>query len=291
MINYPEKYCHMLDELNFKYFLSDNKIWILDSQRVRPLGPALIDYSISDVDAKKIMNQLNGKFIYWTSGFKNVLEKSNWYAVILDKFTPVEEIKSENTRSKIRRGLKNSEVKKIDADEMIKNGYDVYEEANKKYKSKKIIERRKFNSRFEVTKKYEDLVDYWGVFHKNKLVAYTEVLKYDNIEANYSAIKFSPDFMKYYTSYAMIYKMNEHYLRDKNFSYVNDGFRSIYHKTSIQEYLIDKFSFEKKKTNLFVQYNFSINAILKITKSLKFLHSILDNRIKALIELDKLRIK
>ena len=84
---------------------------------------------------------------------------------------------------------------------------------------------------------FEDIIHYWGVFHDNNLIAYSENLSFDDIEVAYSTIKFHPNFLKLYPSYALIYKMNEFYLKNKRFRYVNDGWRIIFHQSNIQSFL------------------------------------------------------
>jgi len=135
---------------------------------------------------------------------------------------------------------------------------------------------------------FEDIVHYWGIFHNNILIAYSENYIYDNIEVNYSAIKFHPDFLKLYPSYALFYEMNKYYLKENKFRYANDGFRSILHQTNIQGFLIDKFKFKRAYTNLYVFYKPYVSIFLKITSPIKGILKRISPKLSALYTMDEI---
>ena len=83
--------------------------------------------------------------------------------------------------------------------------------------------------------------------------------------------------------------MYEFYLGAEGFDYVNDGWRSIFHETGVQDFLMQKFNFEKAHTNLRVQFRQPIAALLQISVPLHPVLSRADNRLKALLELRRLR--
>ena len=114
---------------------------------------------------------------------------------------------------------------------------------------------------------------------------------YDNIEVNYSTIKLNPQYLEFYPSYALIYQMNKYYLEQCGFEYVNDGFRSILHQSNIQNFLIKKFEFVKKYTNLKVHYKPFLSFAVSSTFPLK---NILGNKfpkINAMLKLEEIRRK
>jgi len=72
---------------------------------------------------------------------------------------------------------------------------------------------------------------------------------------NYSTVKFDPDELVKYSSYALFYSMNKYYLAEKKYKYVCDGARSISHETSIQEHLVRKHGFRYAYCKLHVVYH------------------------------------
>lgn len=101
---------------------------------------------------------------------------------------------------------------------------------------------------------FGDIIHYWGAFHGDTLIGFSINNIYDRIEAAYTAIKLHPDYLKLYPMYALIYCMNEFYLGQHGFEYVNDGWRSLLHETNVQDFLVSKFRFERAHTDLFVHY-------------------------------------
>jgi hypothetical protein len=160
-----------------------------------------------------------------------------------------DELENSKLRYEIKRGLKNVSVEKVDADFIVKYGFEPLAKATAKYSKKISLNEKDFRKNISVSSGYQDIIDYWGVFHNKNLVGFAEINLYGNIEANYSSIKIDPDYLKYYPFYALLYIMNEYYLNKLNFEYTNDGYRSILHPTSIQDFLIKKFNFSKKYTN------------------------------------------
>lgn len=124
-----------------------------------------------------------------------------------------------------------------------------------------------------------------------KLIAYSQNYIYAPTEANYSTIKFHPDFLKLYPSYALIYKMNEFYLKNKRFGYVNDGWRSIFHQSNMQSFLEKKFSFKKAYSNLHIIYKPSLHIFISNTYCFRNMLAIINPRLKALYFMEEARRK
>ncbi len=256
MLEYTKRFAELYELLGLRFVIFKGHIWREYQRMVTPLGPAILDYSIIEDEAKYLLSQFSkALLVRWTDGFNNYSQSEEWYAVILDKFYDLDELSSKN-RSEIRRGLKNCTVEMVDAKFIAENGYDVFISAFDRYKGVKVpkITREEFKKQKLVLDRFGDIVHFWGVFYKGELIAYSENYVYENIEASYSTIKFHPDYLKLYPSYALIYTMNKYYLKDNKFEYVNDGFRNILHQTNIQGFLMEKFRFRKAYTGLYIFY-------------------------------------
>lgn len=120
------------------------------------------------------------------------------------------------------------------------------------------------------------------------MIAFAQNIIYEKTEADYTLIKLHPAYLKYYPAYALIYKMNEYYLAQQGFQYVNDGFRSILHETGIQDFLIKKFGFEKAPTGLHVYYRPPFGQLLRMARPVRGLIGRLYPQANALFELNRL---
>ena len=216
-----------------------------------------IDDSYSLIEEKISAN--NAFFARWTTKFDYKEETNFWY-VICDEFISIDKL-SKNTRNQVRRGLRKCDVRIVDKEVVIEEGFESYFAAfinynthiNPKNKSEFQNELLAFGSEWE----------FWGIYNEDRMIGYCQnkvVGKY----CDYSTIKFHPNFLKLYPSYALFYTMNKYYLDEKKFDYVNDGARSISHETNIQEFLIKKFKFRKAYCKLNIIYNSRIGFLVKL---------------------------
>ena len=247
--------------------------WRLYQGTLIPDSPPHIEIYLTREEQKELLKKTKAYFIRWTNEWDK-REGCFWY-VIKDEKEDIMKL-SQNTRSKIRRGLKKLKVEKIKKNIVAKEGYEVYISAFKRYKTfLKPLKKDKF---IESVLNDNDNIDYWGVFYGNKLIAYSQNIIEYNV-CNYSVIKFHPDYLKFYTSYALFYIMNTYYLNEKNFLYVNDGARSLSHQTNIQNYLIKKFKFRKAYCKLNIAYKKDIEILVNILFPFRKMIYKIDNNI------------
>ena len=208
----------------------------------------LVNDSVS-VIAKKIKEN-NAYFARWTSNFDCNKQTGFWY-VINDSYLKIEDY-SKNTRSKIRRGLKNCRVKIVSLDKIKKFGYECYKYAFDNYNTH--LQPKSALEFVDDLDKLDGEWEFWGVFFDGKLIGYSQNRVVKDY-CDYSTIKFHPKYLKYYSSYALFFSMNNYYLNEMKFKYVNDGARSIFHETNIQSFLIQKFRFRKAYCKLHIKYH------------------------------------
>ncbi len=289
MSQYIERFSTFLDARAEKFIIINNSIFRLYNHMILPLGPAKQSHYLSKGETNKLFKFFNSYLIQWHS-VPNKIKSKQWYAVICDEFLPIKEIPSSNMRNQIRKGLKNCVVNKIDAKIMSNEGYEVYINAFNNYKNKntKILSKKEFVNNVKVNADFKDIIDYWGVYVNNKLVAYAENYIYDNLEANYSTVKFDPDYIKYYSSYALFYKMNEYYLENHRVEYVSEGYRSLSHETNIQNYLINKFNFKKLYLQLNVEYRQPLRSLIILAYPFRKILSF-NKHLSSLLRLEKIK--
>ena len=247
-------------------------IWSVYQRMIVPEGPVCRDYTISPIQQQTLLSHFRkALLVRYTDGFHAPAEDSPpWYAVTCSRFLDLGDYTS-HFRSMIRRGLKNCVVSKVDAEYVAAHGYDVYMAAYAQYKGATVpsISRDEWKRRMLINTDYPDLRNYWAVLVDKQLAAYSENIIFDTTEAAYSTVKCHPAFLKAYPSYALFFKMNEYYLRERSFAYVSDGFRSIRHNTNVQDFLIQKFGFQRTATNLYVRYRPWVSAAMSIPRFAK----------------------
>jgi hypothetical protein len=244
------------------------KNWKKYNGALIPEFPPHIEIKEDLVSTKKSILYRFAYFARWISEFDRQ-KKSDFWFLINDRNLEIEDY-SVNTRSKIRRGLKELVVRKIDKKKMIQSAYPVYSAAFKRYYT--INNPMTKNEFIDHIQTLDKLWEFWGVFNKsdNVLVAYSENKVIYN-QCYYSTIKFHVEYLKKYSSYVLYFTMNNYYLKEKKLSYVNEGTRSILHATNVQSFLIEKFKFRKAYCKLHIEYHPIVKLIVWFLYPLRLL--------------------
>lgn len=225
-----------------------------------PNTPPHHNINLSFQEQKHLIKKSGAYFLRWTNDFDSPKKTSFWY-IIKDSTSSLEEL-SANTRSKIRRGLKNCSVILIDKEIISKEGYEVYKKAFERYKTfQKPLTQNEFQLNLL---SLDNAWEFWGVRNqKGVLIAYSQNYVQNNT-CNYSIIKFDPDFLFMYPAYALFFTMNNFYLNTKQMEYVHDGARSIAHKSNIHDFLCNTFHFRKAYCKLYIFYRSDIAFLVTL---------------------------
>jgi hypothetical protein len=278
---------------NRRFARIDGQLFVRKDRWIVPVGPVSQPYRLSKGQCQELLRDLGGLWVLWTDGFGPHAEDSEWHAVICRRHVAVEEVASGNTRSKLRRGLKQCEVRPVEVREIARNGYETYCAAVSGYghHAEILPTAKEFARRVMTDEPFGDIRHQWAAYHGGKMVAFAQNLIYDKTEVDYTLIKLHPEYLNRYSSYALIYRMNEHYLAQQGFEYVTDGFRSISHETGVQDFLMKEFGFEKARTGLRVHYRWPVGPLLRAARPFRGVLAKAYPKADALFELDRLRMR
>jgi len=272
------------DRAEIKHALVDGFLWREYERMIMPAGPVCEKFHLSNKGARELFKFFpNAVLCRWSTPFENGSENSDFYAVICKSPTNIHQLPSKR-RNEINRGLNNCKVSIVSPATIADDAYEVYIKATVGY-GLNAVPKERFSTEFFLNEGFENLIHYWGVFADNKLIAYAKVYAYGNIEANIITAKFDPDYNKLYPSYALFHTINDFYLKIHEYNYVNDGFKSLYHETNIQDFLIKKFGYEKLPLNLYLTFRFPWNIFVKTAYPFGFILKKLSPKIKALLDL------
>jgi hypothetical protein len=292
MPQYLARFAELYARQGRRVQIADDKLWVKYGKMILPVGPIHLNYSLSDDQAHRLMKKFPGALLVRHSdGSLRQSSGEDWYAVICDNFKDLGSFPHESRRQ-IKRGLENCEVRQVDASFIAEYGYEVYASAFSKYQGViKPIGRNDYTKLISTTKDFDDIYHYWAGVYNNKVIAYSTVAIYGNEEANISVFKAMPDHLKYYPSNALFYSMNKHYLLDHSMHYINAGFRNIYHKTNMHEFLLKRLSFKKVSLNLCITYNNLLLCFLKLTYQFSGVLGKCSSDLKAIYTLEEIRKK
>ena len=272
------------------YSRVQDRVFARSQSIISPVVPASERVACSTRECGQLLRSLGGAMVRWTSGFNTHNRPSEWYSVICRRFKPLEAL-PHRKRYKIKRSLAACEARMISAGELAATGYPVLLKAVRRYKGPQpsLPTEEEFRERIALEGLFPNLVQHWGVYHQHILIGFTQIQLLGGTEVYYSTTKLNPDYFKYDPGYAVVHRMLEHYLGRCGFQYVNDGFRSIYHQTNMQSFLIENFGFERAYTQLHIHYRPPFGLLVRLAYPCRALLARLDRRLAAVFEQERCR--
>lgn len=237
--------------IGYEYFSAEGIDWRKHQGAVIPLSMPHVEPTLSEEKAVAVLAGRKGYFIRWETEF-DALERGSWWHVIKSEREKLGSL-SGNTRSKIRRGLKNFGYQLTSSEVICEQAYPVYRDAYNRYQTfEKMLTEKAFRKAVSTLPRE---TEFWLATDSEtgEVAAFSENLVRDGA-AFYLTMWFSPPALRKYVSYGLIHAMNTYYLNDQRLDYVSDGARSISHQTTIHDFLIDKFGFRKAYATLHVVY-------------------------------------
>ena len=236
-------------------------------------NPPHFKLEVSNNEVKQLIKRHNSYFARWCSDFDSKNKTDFWY-IINDTPLMIEDY-SVKVRNTIRKGLKELDVRMIKREKFVNDAFEVYLSAIERYNTRSAMLEKEFVD--QVYQK-EHEIDLWGIYKESKMVGYA-IVKVDVDVCEYQSIKFDPSYFKLYPSEALIYILNQTYLNERNFRYVNSGSRSLHHNTNFQLFLTKKFKFRKAYCKMHIIYSPWVKIILAILFPLRFIINMFNNDI------------
>ncbi|MBN1186664.1 MAG: hypothetical protein JXB49_30585 [Bacteroidales bacterium] len=216
------------------------------------------DIVISKKEANSLLKFHKAFFLRYTTNFDQKYVSPAYY-IIKDSWNGFDELSS-NARTQVRKAFRMCDVKRINNDILISQGYEVYKENMTIHRENDSLLNPETYIQMICNTSSRDL---FGCFDRqtDELIGYARNIVGEGV--NYSGIKAKPKFFKtHYPFYALFYKMNEYYLYECKKKYVCDGFRTIDNHSNIQNFLIEKFKFRKAYCKLHIHYVWWLKLIV-----------------------------
>jgi hypothetical protein len=275
-MSFTDRFEQLLQKQNIRYLRYGNLLLREYGQIIVPLMPVTCKSFDVEPDINRVFSELSGKLVWWSYQNSRYSDDNNWYGVIKSEHYEIKDYPKSKVRNQIKRGLSQNTIKKISVEELKKQGYEIYSDIIKRYGIKP-ENREDYLRKITDYSHFDDIIHFYGVFNAGKLVGYSIVFVYGDIEANISEIRILPEYNKQYASYALIHILSELYLKSGAVKYLSDGYRSLVHETNIQQFLISKFGFYKLPLYLNCKikypYNIVFNLLYPFRKLIK-VHSV-----------------
>jgi hypothetical protein len=259
--------------------------WRLYNGVLVPASPAPHFLELSYSEIKDLLSRSRAWFLRYSSHHCD--KETAWWHIVHDSDAPVRY--SANTRSKINRGNRHCLVERVAADWLAEHGYGVYRAAHERYANATPLAPETF--RINVLGTKGGPIEYWGVFVDKNLAGYCQcIVEEHNVDT--SVTRFDPAYLKFYTSYALMSHLVDHYAV-KNRIPLSNGERSIVHDTNFQDFLL-KLGFRKQFCRMNIAYQPEVKAIVRIMFPFRKTFAALPHRnpvhkIKALLLQEEIR--
>ena len=261
--SYAERFADYYRRRNMRCEILDGTLWVEQNRIIFPDGPTARSYAISAETAQSLLSHSRTALLLrCAGGYGPEVTSRKWYSVICRSFIPLERC-SANMRKQMRKGLRCCVAKKVDADYIARNAYEVHLAAFKRYGIRPKT-KEQFVQDVLAARDFSDVIDFWAVFYQGRMVGFAHSHVYAGLEVQHCGMSFDPDYFRFYCSNALIYTMNEYYLQEKSFPFVNNGFRAVLHQTNIYEYLIQHFGYEYAYMNLYVHYKPLLGRVMSL---------------------------
>lgn len=250
-------------EIDGKYFRIYKKAFL-------PLVSLPLDRMINHKIARKAFKANKALLLRYSILTSSV---TNWWSMVCREYS-FNTVKSK-TRNQVRRGRKNNFVKNVNALVIANEGYSCYQKAFDRYSNAQPMDEESFKRSFD-SELEADYRDYWAVYDKSSknIVGYAICMNIDSYVLT-SVIKLDPEYMRNYTSYALMHTICEYYTQQNKV--ITNGERSIDHDTNFQDFLL-KFSFKKEYGKLIIIYSTPLKIAVTILYPLRKFLSLLPDR-------------
>lgn len=257
------RYIGWLEGQGVRLFEGGGAYWRLYQGALVPAPATPCFLELSREEARDLLKESKAWFIRYAS--RPSEKPTEWWYVVCDSYVP--DRLSANVRNQLRRGKRNSSVRRIDAEWLAKYGYECYCAAYKRYRNATPDNAKKFRN--DTLRTVGGPFDYWGVFVDGRLAGYCQCIIEDNQVAT-NIVKYDPEFLKRFTSYALIDTVVGYYVMKRGMS-ISNGARSISHDTNMQKFLL-RFGFVRQFCRLNVIYQpwleLAIQTLFPLRKSI-----------------------
>lgn len=256
-------YIEWLKKQGVSLFEGGGTYWSVYRKALIPASASPRYVDLTQSEARALLSRSGAWFIRYANA--PCEEETAWWYIVCRAYSPADV--SSKMRNMIKRGSRSCSTRQIDAQWLSQHGYECYSSSYRRYTHARPLKEADF--RDGILRTEGGPFENWGVFVNDQLAGYCQCIL-ENKGVATSVMKYHPDFLKYYSSYALIDAMLKHYVVEGGMI-MSNGSRSIAHDTNIQDFLL-KFGF----TRQFCRLNIVYQSWLKVTIQMAYpLHGLI----------------
>jgi hypothetical protein len=210
------------------------------------LSPILMPHQQREVpreEVEKILKTSGALLAIWTSHWDCPATEWWWTCCDISNFD-LEKIENSRGKRSVKTGLKNCEVKQIEALQFAKEAYPIYLESLQMYgtPASEIPDEEAYRKIIMKKAAYPGTC-YWGAYIEEQLVAFSTCFEV-NGGVSLGSTKSLKAFQNQNPNAALFFEICRYYLAENRALYVSNGRRNLLHPTSINDFL-ERMGFRK----------------------------------------------
>ncbi|MEE8312549.1 MAG: GNAT family N-acetyltransferase [Candidatus Binatia bacterium] len=243
----------------FRVHRSDSAAWYEAGPRFLLGVPTHHPLALQEREAREVLRSTGALGLRYITS-EETRGRTSWQMSMSGSDYSLENL-SGNTRSKVRRGLKNTEIRRIDGSELARAGEQAFIDT---------VERQGRADRYGVDRWHQLLaaadadpaVELWASWHGEVLAAYLLVMVFDGSCEFYEARSRS-DTLRYYPNNALIHTVAEEMLVSRGIPRITFGIEGLQELDSLDSFKL-KMGFEKTPVRQHVVFHPAVRAALGV---------------------------
>lgn len=291
IVTYSERFQSYYDELGFEAVETDRGVWFFDGKIAKYTGPL---ENINPGVNLPFLNRASLICYSWQAspayhhGVKT-------YMLTKEVHTNLDELETVH-RIYLERDMSVFRTRRVEADEVSNNLTTLLNKidasAYKDCSFSPIYWDYYLGNSIAIDRKYEDIVQYFGIFFESRMIGYAKFFVFGKEEAQLQEFMVDPDFEYLKVGLSASYYFSNYYLKENDYGVLNLGFPYSYSQKQFSDELINQYHFNKTPTKFniliptekkwsfdlnnyifkyFIKQSYALKKIRKVKKYLNFI--------------------
>lgn len=223
IISYPERFENYFNELGYETVLTDQGVWNFDGRVANYIGPVENKNPGINLPFKD-----KSKLLCYTWQDSFVMKKRNSKSFILthDTHPSLDDLDSIH-RIYLERDLSFYRTRRVEVEEVLHYKSPILNKVDASPYKKCSFATFNWNDDVEETglvdKKYEDIVQYFGIFFESRMIGYAKFFVLGKNEAQLRELVIDPDFEYLKVALCAMYYFSNYYLYENDYKCLNIG--------------------------------------------------------------------
>ncbi len=246
IISYPERFEHYFNELGYETLVTDHGVWNFDGRVANYIGPV----ENKNIGINLPFKSRSSLLCYtWQDSFVMKSRKHESYILTNTTHRGLDDLDSIH-RMYLERDLSFYRTRRVEIDEVLHYKSPLLNKVDTSVYKKCTYAVFNWDYYTEeasiIDKKYEDIVQYFGIFFESRMIGYAKFFILGKHEAQLQEFVIDPDFEYLKVALCAVYYFSNYYLHENDYKCLNLGFPFSPVQETLVDELLNQYNFSKK---------------------------------------------